>query len=346
MKAYIQLEDGSLFEGQAFGYQGQDTVVGELTYNTSMNGQQEVLTDPAYRGQLLIFTYPLLGSYGFNLEDEESEDMQVAGIVCREKVDHPNNFRYEMNVDDYLNYHKIPGITGVDTRALTRYLLENGPMKGVITKKPKTESELKAMIDDLDLKNSIFQVTTPEEVHYEGQGKSVAIWDFGLRRSLLDFFQLRGCSVTLYPAQTNYERILDKGHDLLILSSGPGNPSMAQDIIADIEQLLGKIDLVGIGLGAQLLARALGCGIQKVAGHKGYEPILDKETGEIKASYQNYSYGLTDEKKIVRTFENLRDGTTAGFKAKDYPAWGYLFQAEENPKEGHLNYILEERIGG
>lgn len=344
MKTYLQLEDGTLFEGMAFGYKGKD-VVGELTYNTAMVGHQELMTDPSYYGQLLVFTYPLIGAYGFNLSDEQSPEMQLRGVICREKIDHPNNFRYEINVDNYLNYHKVPGIYGIDTRALTRYLLEHKTVRGVITQKPKTESELKELLDDLDLSRGIFDVTCEEEKHYPGKGKNVAVWDFGARKSLIDYLKIHNCSITQYPAQTSFDKILDAGHDLLILSSGPGNPTMAQDIISDIEQILGKIDLVGIGLGAQLLARALGCGIQHVHRHKGEEAILDLKTKKIYRSYQNYQYGLMDEKAIEPTFINLLDKTTAAFKAKDYPAWGFMFQAEEDPYNGECNFLLDERIG-
>ncbi|EGS31261.1 putative carbamoyl-phosphate synthase, small subunit [Peptoniphilus sp. oral taxon 375 str. F0436] len=344
MKTYLQLEDGSLFEGTAFGYKGKD-VVGELTYNTAMVGHQELITDPAYYGQLLVFTYPLIGTYGFNLTDEQSPDIQLKGVICREKIDHPNNFRYEINIDNYLNYHKIPGICGIDTRALSRYLLDHHSFRGIITRKPKTESELKTLLDDMDLSHGVFDVTCEEKISYPGKGKDVAVWDFGLRKSLIDYLKARDCSITQYPAQTSFEKILDANHDLLILSSGPGNPTMVQDIISDIEQILGKIDIVGIGLGAQMLARALGCGIKFLPGHKGSQPIMDLKTKKIYHSHQNYQYGLIDEKPIEPSFINLLDQTTAAFKAKDYRAWGFLFQAEEDPYHGECNFVLDERIG-
>ena len=222
MKAKLILENGMIFEGKSFGYLGES--VGEVVFTTGMTGYQEVLTDPSYHGQIVTMTYPLIGNYGINLDDMESNKPQVKGFIVREKCNIPNNFRCEMNLDDYLKQNKIVGIEGIDTRALTKILRNNGTMKGIITLDHSELSEVKKEIEAFSNKDAVSNVTTDNIYEIDGEGKHVAIIDYGIKNNILNCFKKRGCKITVFPSNVTAEEVLNINPDLVFLSNGPGDP--------------------------------------------------------------------------------------------------------------------------
>ena len=240
MKAKLILENGMIFEGKAFG--DLSSKVGEVVFNTGMTGYQEILTDPSYFGQIVTMTYPLIGNYGINLEDLESETPKVRGFVVREKCDASSNFRSEFELDDYLKLHKIIAIEGIDTRALTKVLRSSGTMKGIITTETLSESHLKHYFDGYDNSDAVYQVTTDKKYTLPAQNSAapnVAIMDFGIKQSIIKYFRENSCNITVYPAQTRAEEILKENPDMIFLSNGPGDPSDLTDVIEEVKKLIG-----------------------------------------------------------------------------------------------------------
>ncbi len=202
MKAKLILEDGTIFEGKAFGY--LENSVGEVVFNTSMTGYGEVLTDPSYYGQIVTMTYPLIGNYGINLEDVQSKMVSVKGFIVREKSDTPNNFRCEMSLDVYMKQNKIIGLEGIDTRALTKILRNSGTMKGIITIEENAKlSNVKTELEEFDNTTAVMKVSRKQTEHIKGNGPKVAIMDYGVKQNIIDNFLKRGCDVTIFPALTS-----------------------------------------------------------------------------------------------------------------------------------------------
>lgn len=207
MKARLILEDGTVFNGKAFGYLEES--VGEVVFNTSMTGYGEVLTDPSYYGQIVTMTYPLIGNYGINLEDVQSKNVCVKGFIVREKSDTPNNFRNEMSLDVYLKQNKIIGLEGIDTRALTKILRNEGTMRGIITiDENATLESVQPKLDKFDNTYAVYDVSRKEKEYYQGSGAKVAVMDYGVKQNIIDNFVQRGCDVTVYPATTTAEEVL------------------------------------------------------------------------------------------------------------------------------------------
>ena len=247
MKGKLILEDGTIFEGKAFGYLGDS--IGEVVFNTSMTGYQEVLTDPSYYGQIVTMTYPLVGNYGINLEDMESNKSHVKGFIVREKSNDPNNFRCEMQLDDYLKQNKIIGLEGIDTRALTKILRNNGTMKGIISLESESLDEVKEKIEGFSNKEAVKSVSTKNSYTIEGSGKHVAIIDFGIKANIIRNFKKRGCKITVFPMDITAEEVLAVNPDLIFLSNGPGDPEDLTEVIENIKKLVGVKPIVGICLG-------------------------------------------------------------------------------------------------
>lgn len=205
MKGKLILEDGTIFEGKAFGYLGDS--IGEVVFNTSMTGYQEVLTDPSYYGQIVTMTYPLVGNYGINLEDMESNKSHVKGFIVREKSNDPNNFRCEMDLDTYLKQNKVIGLEGIDTRALTKILRNNGTMKGIITLENASLEDVKSKLEAFRNTEAVRTVTRKEIEHIKGEGAKVAVMDFGVKQNILRSFAKRNCDITVFPATTKPEEV-------------------------------------------------------------------------------------------------------------------------------------------
>ncbi len=246
MKAFLLLEDGTVFEGNSFGMEGK--VLGEVVFNTGMTGYQEVLTDPSYCGQIVCMTYPLIGNYGVNIDDIESFKPQVKGFIVRELCKTPSNWRSIETLNEYLKRNDIIGLEGIDTRALTIILREKGTMKGaIITGETLEEIQEKlSEVRDYTILNPVEQVTTPEIKHYDGDGYRVALLDYGLKRNIVRSLQKRNCEVYVFPCTATAEEVLNIKPDGIMLSNGPGDPKDCRFQIETIKQLIGKKPIFGI----------------------------------------------------------------------------------------------------
>ena len=342
MKAKLILENGMIFEGKSFGYLGES--VGEVVFTTGMTGYQEVLTDPSYHGQIVTMTYPLIGNYGINLDDMESNKPQVKGFIVREKCNIPNNFRCEMNLDDYLKQNKIVGVEGIDTRALTKILRNNGTMKGIITLDHSELSEVKKEIEAFSNKDAVSNVTTDKIYEIDGEGKHVAIIDYGIKNNILNCFKKRGCKITVFPSNVTAEEVLNINPDLVFLSNGPGDPEDLEKEIENIKKIIGKKPIVGICLGHQLLALSLGGSTTKLKfGHRGCNhPVKDLETGRVHITSQNHGYVVNEVPEDVEiTHVNINDGTVEGLKHKTMPVYSVQFHPEASAGPKDSEYIFD-----
>ena len=317
MKAFLILEDGTVFEGTGIGANRE--VISEIVFNTSMTGYLEVLTDPSYAGQAVVMTYPLIGNYGIT-PDMESEKPWVDGYIVRELSRIPSNFRSEGTIQDFLVKHDIPGIMGIDTRALTRILRDKGTMNGMIT--TNENYNLDTVIPQLkayQMGNVVDKVTCTEKTVLEGKGKKVALMDFGAKKNIAKSLHQRGCQVTIYPAHTTAEEILADNPDGIMLSNGPGDPAECTEIIAELKKLYASdVPIFAICLGHQLMALAMGASTHKLKyGHRGgNHPVKDLETGHVYISSQNHGYVVDTDKldsSLVKpAFINVNDKTNEG----------------------------------
>ncbi len=356
MKAFLLLEDGTVFEGTHIG--ADKEVISEIVFNTSMTGYLEVLTDPSYAGQAVCMTYPLVGNYGVCREDMESGQPWPDGLIVRELSRIPSNFRSECSIQQFLSENGVPGIAGIDTRALTRILREKGTMNGMITtnadynldeimpklqaysagrkteqvtcKAKYTVAPSKTLEDNGPLVGySVFNKADYEAGKREippsmvqelnGAGLHVAVLDLGVKKSLVNSLARRGCTVTVYPAQTKAEEIIADGPDGILLSNGPGNPKEYGDIIEEVKKLYNTdIAIWAIGLGHQLMALAAGADTYKLKScHGGSNyPVKELATGRVAISSQNHSYAVDTDKLektvAVPAFVNVNDGTNEG----------------------------------
>lgn len=343
MNAKLILENGMVFEGNAFGYLSDS--VGEVVFTTGMTGYQEVLTDPSYYGQIVTMTYPLIGNYGVNLEDVESNSPKVRGFIVREKCSFPSNFRCEMNLDDYLKQNKIVGLEGIDTRALTKVLRNNGTMKGIIVVNEIGEQDINDRIEAYSNKEAVKNVTTDKVYTIEGKGKHVAVMDFGIKTNILRCFKKRGCKLTVFPANAKAEDILAINPDLVFLSNGPGDPQDVPEAIENIKKLIGQKPIVGICLGHQLLTLALGGTTTKLKfGHRGCNhPVKDLETNKVTITSQNHGYVVeTLPEEVVATHININDGTIEGMKHKTLPIFSVQFHPEASAGPHDSEYIFDK----
>lgn len=343
MNAKLILENGMVFEGNAFGYLSDS--VGEVVFTTGMTGYQEVLTDPSYYGQIVTMTYPLIGNYGVNLEDVESNSPKVRGFIVREKCSFPSNFRCEMDLDNYLKQNKIVGLEGIDTRALTKVLRNNGTMKGIIVVDEIGRKDVNDRITAYSNKEAVKNVTTDKVYTIEGNGKHVAVMDFGIKTNILRCFKKRGCKLTVFPVDAKAEDILAINPDLVFLSNGPGDPQDVPESIENIKKLIGKKPIVGICLGHQLLTLALGGTTTKLKfGHRGCNhPVKDLETNKVTITSQNHGYVVeTLPEEVVATHININDGTIEGMKHKTLPIFSVQFHPEASAGPHDSEYIFDK----
>lgn len=319
MKAYLILEDGHVFEGVHFG--AEKEIISEFVFNTSMTGYLEVLTDPSYAGQSVVMTYPLIGNYGVCLEDQESRKPFVKGFVVNELSRLGSHFRKNMDLEEYLIKHDIPGIQGIDTRFLTKIIRNKGCMNGMITTHLYEVSEVIDKIKAFKV-TGVVKATTCDHSYVIGNGNlKVALYDFGAKNSIVKELVKRGCEVTVYPADTKARTILEKNYDGVMLSNGPGDPSECKDIIEELKILAQSgIPIFAICLGHQLMALAHDFKTEKMKyGHHGANhPVKDLNTDRVYISTQNHNYVIKEEyidkDKAKIWFRNVNDGTIEGLE--------------------------------
>lgn len=345
IKAELILENGARFKGNAFGYIKE--TVGEVVFTTSMTGYQETMTDPSFAGQIVTMTYPLVGNYGINLEDMESDRPYLKGFVVREKCDLPNNWRCEMELEGFLRQYKIMGLEGIDTRALTRCLRDNGTMKGIITTRvgDLTASQIKQKFDTYTNKDAVKEVTPKEKYVMSGSGTHLAVLDCGIKRGILRDLNKRGCKLTVFPAFTSAEEILDTNADALFLGNGPGNPKDIPEVIETVRKLIesGK-PVLGICLGHQLISLALGCNTArlKFGHHGGNHPVKDLNTKRVYITSQNHEFVVSDlSDDVEATFINVNDGSIEGIRHKSKPVYSIQFHPEAAPGPLDTQFLFD-----
>lgn len=347
MKAFLILEDGTVFTGKSIGSQRE--VISEIVFNTSMTGYLEVLTDPSYAGQAVVMTYPLIGNYGICREDMESLKPWPDAYIVREVSRIPSNFRSEDTIQNFLQSNDIPGIYGIDTRALTKILREKGTMNGMITTKEYSDlSEVLPKIKAYQVKGVVQASTCQETYTLAGNGKKVALMDFGAKKNIARSLHERGCEVTVYPADTPAEVILASDPDGIMLSNGPGDPAENTKIIKEIKKLYDSdIPIFAICLGHQLMALATGAKTYKLKyGHRGgNHPVKDLETGRVYISSQNHGYAVdTDslcEEVAVPAFVNVNDGTNEGLKYTGKNIFTVQYHPEACPGPQDSSYLFD-----
>ncbi len=375
-KAILVLEDGSVYEGYSFG--AEDNAYGEVVFNTSMTGYQEMLTDPSYAGQILVPTYPMIGNYGINESDFESKQIQVRGFAVREYCSQPSHWRSTVTLHKFLQDNGIPGISGIDTRALTRHIRSIGVMMGIITSEMTAEEALGGLknLPKYDFTDFVHLVSTekpyewqsdtsvlagriPDSEQGERRGAAtssviasaakqsrIVVLDLGLKYNMLRILSQSGCQVTAVPCTTSADDILALNPDGIVLSPGPGDPALLNDIAEIVKKLAGEKPIMGICLGHQLIGRALGAKTFKLKfGHRGgNHPVRDLATGKVYITAQNHGYAIdadTLKGGLEVSHINLNDDTVEGLRHRDLPILSIQYHSEASPGPLDNMYLFE-----
>lgn len=354
MRALLALEDGTVFYGNTFADEGE--VSGEVVFNTSMTGYQEVLTDPSYKGQIVTMTYPLIGNYGINSQDMESSRIQVEGFVVREYEPIPSNWRSQETLADYLNRQGIIGIEGIDTRALTRHIRLAGAMKGVISTSdldPASLIEKAKASQGLIGRDLVKEVTRHKTYPWRGEGEArfnVVVLDCGMKFNIARSLVKRGCNVVIVPAHTSVEEIRAVNPDGILISNGPGDPEPIIYAVDTIKQLIPDYPIFGICLGHQLLGLAFGGKAYKLKfGHRGANhPVKNLLTGNVEITAQNHGFCVDIESikdaDIEITHINLNDQTLEGMRHRTLPVFSVQYHPEASPGPHDASYLFDQFI--
>jgi carbamoyl-phosphate synthase small subunit len=360
--AKLALEDGTVYTGRAFGARGE--TFGEVVFNTSMTGYQEVLTDPSYKGQVVAMTYPLIGNYGVNPEDTESGRPQVEGFIVRELSRTPSNYRAKGGLDDYLAGHNVIGLEGIDTRALVRRLRVRGTMTGVLSTTDLDDASLlhKARTHPGIVGRDLVREVVPEQpfewreafvsplatyLPEREAGRHVVALDYGMKWNILRCLTRIGCRVTVLPGTAPAAQVMAHEPDGIFLSNGPGDPAPLTYAIGTLRQLVGKKPMFGICLGHQLLGLALGSQTFKLKfGHRGAnQPVLNKRTNRVEITTQNHGFAVSMDKlpaDLEPTHVNLNDGTLEGMRHRRWPLFSVQYHPEASAGPHDSSYLFEE----
>lgn len=338
MIAYLALEDGTVLQGTAFGSEGRQ--FGEVVFNTSMTGYQKILTDPSYCGEIVVLTYPLVGNYGVNRDDYESAGPWVQGFVIKELCDYPSNWRYWIKLEEFLNKYNIIGLSGIDTRALTRRLRNYGTMRGIIaTGEQDTALLVQAAQSSPTISGQdLITACTTKGVQSWGDGPvRVVVMDFGVKQNIIRSLLERGCTVRLVPPATTAEEIMSHQPHGVVLSNGPGDPKDVWYAVETTRSLIGKCPVMGICLGHQILGLAFGGDTYKLKfGHRGANhPVKDLETGKVAITSQNHGFAVDDrslmDNEVIISHRNLNDGTVEGLRHRTLPIFSVQYHPEGSP---------------
>jgi carbamoyl-phosphate synthase small subunit len=361
VKAVLLLEDGTVFEGRSFGARGQKC--GEVVFNTSMTGYQEILTDPSYNEQIITMTYPLIGNVGTNKADWESRKVFARGLVVKENCDYPSNWRNTELLSRLLNRNGVVGLEGIDTRKLAKHIRTRGAMKGIISSTELSIAKLKEklkeypglvgrdIVKDVTIKKpyvwdkGVINVLGRNQVTCEKQYKVVA-FDYGIKQNILRLLCSHGCGVYVVPADTPPKEVFARKPDGVFLSNGPGDPAAVKYAIETVKELLGAVPIFGICLGHQILALALGAKTYKLKfGHRGAnQPVKNLRTEKIEITSQNHGFCVdidsVDKREVELTHINLNDNTLEGIRCKKLPAFSVQYHPEASPGPHDSNYLF------
>ncbi|MFH1355360.1 MAG: glutamine-hydrolyzing carbamoyl-phosphate synthase small subunit [Candidatus Omnitrophota bacterium] len=351
MKAILALENGKIFQGKSFGARGE--TCGEVVFNTSMAGYQEIITDPSYKGQLVTMTYPLIGNYGVNQEDAESQEPHLEGFLVKEYSKIASNWRKDNSLGDYLKVNNIIGIEGIDTRLITLNIREQGAMKAIISTEDFDEARLVKKAKDspgLLGRDLVKDVTIKRRYIWPGDKLKyrVVVIDCGVKYNILRELKSNNCQAIVVPAHTDASGILKIRPDGVLLSNGPGDPAAVKYVVKTTKELLGKLPIFGICLGHQMLGLALGGSTYKLkfGHHGGNHPVKDLKTGKVHITVQNHGFCVDinslNKKEIEITHLNLNDHTLEGIKHKKLPAFSVQFHPEASPGPNDAKYIFKE----
>ncbi|MFC1617195.1 glutamine-hydrolyzing carbamoyl-phosphate synthase small subunit [Candidatus Margulisiibacteriota bacterium] len=354
MKAKLIFEKGRVFEGKLFA--GAAERIGEVIFNTAMSGYQEVLTDPSYHGQMVLMTYPLIGSYGINEDDIESRKLFLKALLVKEYIDFPSNWRSIKSLKAYLEENNIIGAEGFDTRAITKYIRTAGAQKALLT---STDDPIAKQLEKIKAApgllgaNLVKNVTIDKKYTWHAESKAkykVAVIDCGVKYNILRMLSKHNCECTVYPAGVSAEEILGKGYDGIFLSNGPGDPEPVKNVVKTVRECLGKLPIFGICLGHQILGLALGGKTYKLKfGHHGVNhPVKNLQTGHVEITSQNHGFCVDidslNKNEIEVTHINLNDQTVEGIRHKKYPAFSVQYHPEAAPGPHDSAYLFQDFI--
>jgi carbamoyl-phosphate synthase small subunit len=363
--ALLALADGRIFRGEALGAPGESS--GEVVFNTSMTGYQEILTDPSYRGQMVCMTYPLIGNYGINPEDVESHRPWVNGFIVKEACPYPSSWRARVPLDAYLREHGIVGIQGIDTRALTRHLRDHGAQEGIISTEEPDAARLaerararpglvgRDLVTEVSVKSPhgwdeapwdlARGYTTPPPPRFK-----VIAFDSGIKQNILRCLAGLGCQVEVMPADTPAAAVLERNPDGIFLSNGPGDPEAVPYLIETVRGLIGRAPIFGICLGNQILGLAFGGSTYKLkfGHHGGNHPVKDLATGRVEITAQNHGFavdpGSVAKHGLVETHVNLNDGTSEGMRHRELPIFSVQYHPEASPGPHDAHYLFRRFV--